>query len=42
MNQTMKNVMEATIFVDHASQFTFVHNQVSLNVGETLKAKSAL
>ena len=28
-----------TIIVDHASQFIFIHNQVSLNVGETLKAK---
>ena len=30
-----------TITVDHASQCTFVHNQVSLTVGETLKAKTA-
>ena len=26
-----------TIMVDHASGYVFVHNQVSLNMGETLK-----
>jgi hypothetical protein len=30
-----------TIFVDHASSFIFLRNQVSLNSGETLKSKTA-
>ena len=30
-----------TIFSDHASQFVFLHNQVSLRVGETLQGKHA-
>ena len=28
-----------TIFSDHSSQFVFLHNQVSLRVGETLQGK---
>ena len=31
--------MGGTIFVDHASQFIFVENQVSLNASETLRSK---
>ena len=30
-----------TIFVDHYSGFTFIGNQVSLGIGETLKTKRA-
>ena len=30
-----------TIFVDHATQYVSIHNQVSLKVGETLRSKHA-
>ena len=30
-----------TIFVDHASQYIWLHHQVSLNIGDTLQGKHA-
>ena len=37
---TMK-LTGGTLFVDHCSMFIFIHNQVSLGVGETLVGKHA-
>jgi hypothetical protein len=31
-----------TIYIDHASGFIFIQNQISLQVGETLQGKHAL